>query len=91
MDAEREPSWVLLSRPGKSADRKGPFYDGKHVEQMLRELYALHADATCIVIQAPLTTYPTDGREWVAMFGDRRRKRIPPAASGVKTPSEGQQ
>jgi hypothetical protein len=82
---ERDPTWVLLSRPGMSAQRKGPFRDGKHIEQMVRDLYALHPDATCLVIDAPVTTYPTDGREWVAMFGDQRRKRIPPAGVEGRT------
>lgn len=71
--------YVLVSRPGWAAVRKGPLADGKHVEQMLRELYALHPDATCLVINAPDASYPDDGREWIAMFGDQRRKKIPPA------------
>jgi hypothetical protein len=66
-------------RPGMSAQRKGPFRERKCVEQMVRELYALYPDATCVVIDIPYTSYPEDGREWVAMFGDQRRKRIPPS------------
>ena len=81
---EQEPTWVLLSRPGMAAVRKGPFQEAKHVEQMVRDLYELHPDATCIVIDAPHTTYPTDGREWVAMYGDRRRRPIPRAALSAK-------
>lgn len=82
---ERDPTWVLLARPGMSAERKGPFREAKYVEQMLRDLYALYPDATCIVVDAPHTMYPENGREWVAMFGDRRRKPIPPA-DGVSVP-----
>lgn len=77
------PTWVLMSRPGWSVVRKGPFRDRRLVEQMVRDLYALHPDATLMVVNAPATVDPTDGREWVAMFGDQRRKRIPPATAGV--------
>jgi hypothetical protein len=76
-----EPTWVLLLRHGMSPVRKGPFFADAPIEQMVRDLYALHADATVIVINMPVTAYPMSGREWVAMHGDRRRKAIPGAPS----------
>jgi hypothetical protein len=65
--SEDDPTWVLLIRPGMAPVRKGPFYDDKHTEQMLRGLYELHADATCIVIDMPHTSYPQSGHEWLGM------------------------
>jgi ribA/ribD-fused uncharacterized protein len=76
-----EPTWVLLLRHGMSPVRKGPFFADAPIEQMVRDLYALHADATVIVINMPVTAYPMSGREWVAMHGDRRCKAIPGAPS----------
>jgi ribA/ribD-fused uncharacterized protein len=76
-----EPTWVLLLRHGMSPVRKGPFFADAPIEQMVRDLYALHSDATVIVINMPVTAYPMSGREWVAMHGDRRCKAIPGAPS----------
>lgn len=69
--------FVIVQRHGMVPDRKGPCVDEKHVEDMLRELYTLYPDCTCMVMDLPHTSYPQSGREWLEMHGDRRRKRLP--------------
>lgn len=79
------PTYIIAQRPGKVPERKGGFRDGKHVEAMLRELYEIDPGMVCIVISMPETCWPTHGREWISMYGDRRRKPLPPAPKdGVK-------
>ena len=82
--AENLPTWVLLIRPGMAPQRKGPFYEDKHTEAMLRSLYALHADATCIVIDMPHASFPESGSEWLGMIAAARESESatsPPAAT----------
>jgi hypothetical protein len=74
---DKAPDWVIVQRPGMTPERKGPFADVKHLEEMLRELYALYPNCTCTVISMPHTSYPEDGREWLSIYGDRRRKKPP--------------
>lgn len=73
---EEHPTFVLMSRPGMCVVQKGPFHDRKMIEDMVRGLYELHPDATCIVADMPYNGAANDGREWVAMYGDRRRKAL---------------
>lgn len=71
-------NYVIVQRPGVAPDRKGPFANHKHLEDMLRELDKQYPDCTCTVIELPCTSYPQSGREWVAMYGDKRPKKLPP-------------
>lgn len=75
MDELRD--FVIVQRPGMVPDRKGPCADKKHLEDMLRELYEIYPDCTCTVIELPHTSYPQSGREWLDMYGDKRRKKLP--------------
>lgn len=77
---ERDPSWVIVMRPGLVPDRKGPFHTNKLVEDMLRGLYECYPDCLCIVIDMPATSYPQSAREWLDMYGDKRRKELPRGA-----------
>jgi hypothetical protein len=81
------PTYIIVQRAGRVPERKGGFSDGKLVEKMLRELYEIDPASVCIVISMPETCWPTLGREWIAMYGDRRRKPLPPANDGVDTAS----
>lgn len=84
--------WVVMTRPGKVPVRKGPLANGAHVESMLRDLYELHDDCTCIVIDMPDECYPGSGIEWLDMHGDKRRKpvrRLPAAAPQPEAGSAG--
>ena len=72
------PYWVIVNRPGLVPDRKGGFHCTKLLDNMLRELYELYPDCTCTVIQMPSDSYPQSGREWISMYGDKRRKKLPP-------------
>lgn len=72
------PYWVIVNRPGMVPDRKGGFHCTKLLENMLRELYELYPDCTCTVIQMPSDSYPQSGREWISMYGDQRRRKLPP-------------
>lgn len=74
LSASDDVYWIIVKRPGKCDDRKGGFSDIKLVEQMLRELYAFYPDCFLTVISAPYWVYPTDGREWISIYGDRRKK-----------------
>lgn len=74
---EEMPDWVIVQRPGMTPDRKGPFPNEKCLEEMLRELYKLYPDCCCTVIAMPHTSYPQSGREWLDMYGDKRRKKLP--------------
>lgn len=73
------PTWIVVQRQGFSAVRKGPLVDSKHTEQMLRELYELHPDCICTVIEFDHAEYPEDGREWISIYGDGRRKKPAPS------------
>ena len=81
--------WIFVSEPGMVVCRKGGWTNSKFVEQMLRELYAAKPNATCIVVEGPYHLDGTDGREWVSMYGDRRRKPIPRAALAAAKPEGG--
>lgn len=72
-----DPTWIIVCRPGLVPDRKGPLPTPKLVEDMLRGLYALYPDCLCIVIDMPHTSYPQSAREWLDMYGDKRRKELP--------------
>lgn len=69
--------WIVVQRQGFSATRKGPLVHTKHTEQMLRELYELHPDCICTVIAFEHTEWPEDGHEWLSIYGDHRRKKLP--------------
>jgi len=83
------PTWVILHRPGMVPQRKGPFSDKKLIENMLRDLYQLYPDCICDVIDMPHESYPESGREWLAMYGDKRRKPIPAALAHAQSDSAG--
>jgi hypothetical protein len=84
--------WILVLRPGLCDVRKGPFTDMKMVEAMLRNLYARDPRWRCSVITATEFDYCA-GREWIANFGDRRRKRPPPepahSSPDIRAPHSG--
>lgn len=71
-------TYVILQRVGMMPQRKGPYTAGKdrkHIEQMLRELYALYPDCICIVANdVPRHTDFQHGYEFLDMHGDRRKK-----------------
>lgn len=75
---EEDPQYIIVHRPGLVPDRKGPFYTDKQIENMLRGLYEIYPDCICTVISMPHTSYPQSGREWIAMYGDKRRRPLPP-------------
>lgn len=88
-EGENAQKFVLMSRPGMCVVQKGPFRDRQMIEEMVRGLYDLYPDATCIVADMPYNGSANDGREWVAMYGDRRRKKLaaaptPPAGDAER-------
>jgi hypothetical protein len=83
-------TYIIVQRaPNLVPERKGGYRDSRHVEAMLRELYTADPNVTCIVIDLPVTSYPAHGREWLDMYGDRRRKPLP-RPYGVKASDEAQ-
>lgn len=73
--------YIIMQRHGMIPDRKGPFVNSKHVEKFLREVYETQPDTVCTVIEMPDISYPQSGRQWLDMYGDQRRKRVPAAPS----------
>lgn len=80
-------TYVIMVRPGMTPVVKGPLPDKKWVEDMLRELYQLHADAQCMVIDMPNTSWPQSGIEWIDMYGDKRRTPIRAALAARQAPT----
>lgn len=74
---EEMRDFVIVQRTGMVPYRKGPLANKQHIESMLRELYEIYPDCTCTVINMPAESYPQSGREWLDMYGDKRRKKLP--------------
>ena len=73
--------YVILQKHGEVPRRIGPCQDKKAVESTLREAYTAYPDCICIVINLPGESYPQHGREWLDMYGDKRKPRLTVARS----------
>ncbi len=76
--------YVIQQKTGEVPRLLGPCPNKRVVESLLRESYTAYPDCICIVVDMPVTAYPQHGREWLDMYGDKRKPRLaaPPAHGG---------
>lgn len=76
--------YVIQQKTGEVPRLLGPCPNKRVVESLLRESYTAYPDCICIVVDMPVTAYPQHGREWLDMYGDKRKPRLasPPAHAG---------